>query len=131
LLRVFEAGDIAHDAAFVDVQAFAHQDADAVIGLLAREPAPVAFRFEFGAGEFVVGQFQFLQAQHIRVAGFEPVDDVLQATLRELTFQVAIFMAFSHSCWARLSGALTPRFCVIPLPRQPVWLPGSGLPGPA
>ncbi len=79
LLRILEAGDIAHDIGFVDAQAIAYQNADAVVGLLAGEPAFVADGRKFSDGELVVGEFEFLQAQHVDATRRQPVDDMLLA----------------------------------------------------
>jgi hypothetical protein len=79
LLRILEARDIAHDSAFVDAYPIAHQNTHTVIGLLAGEPAPVALLLELGAREFVVGQFEFLQAEDVGLTRFEPVDYMLLA----------------------------------------------------
>ena len=81
LLRVLERGNVAYDRGFVDRQAVANQNADAVIGLLAGEPAFVADGREFGDGEFVVGELEFLQTQYVDPARCQPVDHMLLADL--------------------------------------------------
>jgi hypothetical protein len=63
------------------VRRVAYQNADAVIGLLAGEPAFVADGREFGDGEFVVGELEFLQAQYVDAARCQPVDHMLLADL--------------------------------------------------
>lgn len=79
LLRVVEAGDVAHHVGFVERQRVACENRHAVVGLLAREPAAVTGGSEVVAREFLVRQFQLLQAEHVGAVAREPVEDVLFA----------------------------------------------------
>lgn len=84
LLRIVEAGDVAHDVRFVDDERVAREDRDTVVGLLAREPAAVTGRLEIGAREFLVRQLQLLQAQYVGAALREPVEHVLFADVERV-----------------------------------------------
>jgi hypothetical protein len=79
LLRVVEAGDILDDRVVLHCQRGARDDGYAVVGFLARKHAGVTGGGQFGHGEFIVGQFQFLQAYDVDAALLEPVEQVAQA----------------------------------------------------
>jgi len=48
--------------------------------------------------ELFVGHFQFLQAQHIGLTEFEPIDDMLLAHLEGIHVPRGEFHVFPHPC---------------------------------